>query len=284
MEIKRIGNYFETDAQGYLMNRANLQGNQPQWLEVVDAVKNLYLESWGEVIHSIYVRGSLAKGLAIDAVSDVDSFAVVKPKTFESLPERREIRAWRLNSGNALQAKFPFITGLEAGLNSHEDVTSTDLDNVYGFIIKVEGTCIHGEDLAEHIAPYKPHHRMAFQTRYIHRHINVFFDEFPDTDNDDKRDLMIWMMRRFVRLGMEFVMTEEQRFTRDLYLCYESFSKHYPEMEKDMYQALELAINPRTDDKSVAFVKTFGDWLISEAHNKLTAWGYQLNDEGRWTL
>ena len=48
-------------------------------------------------------------------------------------------------------------------------------------------------------------------------------------------------------------MVKEQRYTRDLYLCYESFAKHYPEKEREMYRALELAINPKTDRDTERF-------------------------------
>jgi len=47
-----------------------------------------------------------------------------------------------------------------------------------------------------------------------------------------------WMMKRMVRTGFELVMAKEQCFTRDLYPCYEMFSKHYPEKSSDMLAAL----------------------------------------------
>ena len=90
-------------------------------------------------------------------------------------------------------------------------------------------------------------------------------------------------MRRFLRLGMELVMLDEKRYTRDLCLCYESFAKYYPEQSTDMYHALELAINPETGRATEAFVQRFGAWLSSEAERKLLSWNYAKDGGGSWT-
>ena len=60
---------------------------------------------------------------------------------------------------------------------------------------------------------------------------------------------------------MELVMVAEQRFTRDLYLCYERFAKHYPAQRAHMYRTLELAVNPELGPRTEAFVLEFGAWL-----------------------
>ena len=71
---------------------------------------------------------------------------------------------------------------------------------------------------------------------------------------------------------MELVMVREQRYTRDLYLCYESFAKHYSEQEEAMYRALELALNPVVSRETERFVETFGAWLDGEAERYMARW------------
>ena len=216
MKIKRIGNYLQIDDRGYLVNRSNIQNNQNHWLSATEAVPEIYLTNWTDEIHSIYVRGSIAKGLAIDNVSDLDSFAVLKPGKFEStdVGDRAKVQTWMRNSEEKLQARFPFITGLEVGLESFESIK--DRNNIYSFIIKVEATCIYGQDLGSQIAPYKLNHDIAFQTKYIHFHLEQFWSEYPNETEKEKKLWLNWLMRRFLRLGMELVMQNEQRYTRDL--------------------------------------------------------------------
>lgn len=282
MKIRRIGNYSHIDRRGYLVNNCNIQNNQNHWLEVIEAVKDVYLTTWND-IHSIYLRGSISKGIAIDYVSDVDSFAILKPG-FEStgISDRTKVEAWAIESETKLQTRFPFITGLEVGLLPFESIE--DRSNIYNFIIKVQATCIYGEDLASQIEPYKINREIAFQTKYIHFHLEQFWSEYPSETEEEKKLWLNWLMRRFLRLGMEFVMQDEQRYTRDLYLCYESFAKHYPQQAEQMYFALELAINPKIDPNTIAFVQRFGDWLIAEASKKLQDWGYTQNEERYWVF
>ena len=97
------------DKQGYLISCLNLQANKPHWLEAVEAAKTMYLDQGDQDIHSIYVRGSLAKGIAIDYVSDVDSFAVLIPKESESdHPNHATVKAWAVASEKKLIAQYPF--------------------------------------------------------------------------------------------------------------------------------------------------------------------------------
>ena len=283
MEIKRIGNYFQIDERGYLVNNCDIQNNQNHWLEVIEAVKDIYLTTWQDNIHSIYLRGSISQGIAIDYVSDVDSFAILKPG-FEStnILDRAKVEAWATESETQLQAKFPFITGLEVGLVLFESIE--DKNNIYNFTIEVQATCIYGDDLASQIDPYKINHEIAFQTKYIHFHLEQFWSEYPNETEEEKKLWLNWLMRRFLRLGIEFVMQDEQRYTRDLYLCYESFAKHYPQQAEQMYFALELAINPKTNEEVITFVRDFGDWLVNEASKKLHYWGYKQNKERYWLI
>ncbi len=64
-------------------------------------------------------------------------------------------------------------------------------------------------------------------------------------------------------------MEKEQRFTRDLYLVYESFADHYPEKRNEMFHALDLAVNPVATREAEDFTRNFGDWLAREADDHL---------------
>ena len=279
MEVKRIGNYLETDEQGFLQSRADPANITGSWRAAVEAVTTAYLEKWPQKVHSIYVRGSIAKGLPVEGTSDVDSLAVLKPGCEQGL-SYDEFGVWAKAVEQRVQEKFPFVTGVEFGLEPFEE--ARDRENPYALILKIEAACVYGENLAEEIAPYKPGPEMAFQTKYFRFHLETFLSEYPAEPEAEKPEFLNWMMRRFLRLGMELVMVEERRFTRDLYLCYESFAKHYPDKTAEMYRALELAVNPVLGDATEGFVKGFGEWLAQEAERKLTAWGCARDEQGAW--
>ena len=51
-----------------------------------------------------------------------------------------------------------------------------------------------------------------------------------------------------------------------------------------MYFALELAINPQTNGEVITFVRSFGNWLVNEASQKLHYWGYKQDKERYWFI
>ena len=277
--VKRIGSYLELDEHGYLQSRADATKLKGEWLRAVQMLVDAYLERWSKDIHSIYVRGSLAKGLAVKGVSDIDSFAVLMPGKVQT-ESYDEFGVWAEGVEQNIQKAFPFVAGVEFGLETFERVR--ERDNPYTFTIKTEAACVYGQSLVESIDPYRLSPEVAFQTRFFGQHLKQFNSEYPNEPEDDKPAFIVWLMRRFLRLGMELVMVGEKRYTRDLYFCYESFAKHYPEQAAEMYRALELAVNPRTGPATDSLVQEFGAWLTGEAERKLTGWGYLKDDEGNW--
>ena len=133
----------------------------------------------------------------------------------------------------------------------------------------MEAVCIYGDDLAEKLPGYNLRPHIAFQTKRFRDDLTLFLKEYGQEPEHEKPDFIVWMMRRFLRLGMELVMEREGRYTRDLYLCHESFSNHYPEHQEEMYRALELAINPVVNTETLTFVESFGGWLADEAQRAL---------------
>jgi hypothetical protein len=266
VEVKRIGSYLETDEQGYLVPVARATNISEDWRPAVEGLVQGYREAWGEALHSVYVRGSLVKGQAVAGYSDLDSFGVLREGTTVDVPED-----WRDALENRIQQAFPFVVGVELDALRFDE--ALDRAGIYAFIIKVEAACVDGEDLAPLLEPYRITPDIAFQTQWFGHHLALFLREYPDEPEGEKPGYIVWLMRRFVRLGMELVMVEEGRFTRDLYLCYESFARHYPERAGEMYRALTLALNPETGMETEAFIREFGGWLEGEAMRKLASWG-----------
>lgn len=264
--IRRLGKYVEVDERGYLEKVADASNIEGRWSGAVEAAKRAYLDRWGEALHSIYVRGSVANGCAIEGVSDLDCVGVFEEGEFDG----SEVDAWATEAEKALETRFPFVSGFE--------LTCAPIGNVLianspdAFVVKVEGACVHGEDLAGRIGRYKPGPGMALQARYFRRFLGVFVSEYPREVGPEQQETLAWIMRRFLRLGMELVMEEEQRYTRDLYLCYESFAKHYPRKRDEMYRALGLAVNPEIGEQAEAFARDFGGWLAREADARLQKW------------
>src|SRR5690606_41345984 len=67
------------DAEGFLPTRPDRRPIAGPWASAVALVVDAYRDRLGPALHSVYVRGSVARGLAVEGVSDLDTFAVLVP-------------------------------------------------------------------------------------------------------------------------------------------------------------------------------------------------------------
>jgi hypothetical protein len=87
--------------------------------------------------------------------------------------------------------------------------------------------------------------------------------------NPPQEQTSYWCRRiakNIVRSGFSLTILDEPQYTRDLYPCYRTFARHYPEHGRDMRNAIEYALTPSTDAAEVtAYLKDFGKWIVEEA-------------------
>jgi len=239
MQIKPTnGTYLATDDQGYLIRDPTLGNFQLKWKKVVDECVEIYQQVIGDALHSIYVRGSVARGTAIDKVSDIDFMIVIKN---EVALENKE--AWHkilCDSRSKIIISNPFITDIEMPIQSLSWLHNSQSK----LFIKYQSVCVLGEDVINSLPG------VHISKAYIHAHkFEKNLDQLKSrlSRGAHLQDHCRWIMKRTVRIGQEIIAVRENRFTRDLYLCWQSFSHWYPEKSDAMYKVLELAINP-TDD------------------------------------
>lgn len=260
--IAKIGSFLNTDSEGYLLNECRLEFIREPWKQAVEEIRQAHLKHLPEKIHSLYLRGSLPRGKAIEGISDIDTFAVINTRAgnldFSWIePLRKE-----------LLQKYPFVSDVEFHFILHQKVLRELGYLSYRFIIKNLSLCLEGEDLAPALPRYKPGLNIAFAFHgNIQEVLSQAKEKIQNSVNDEAtRRRCQWVMKRILRTGFSMLMGKEKVYTRDLYPCYEVFSKNYPEQEPQMRQALEWAVNPVSDqEKILEFLNTFGDWVAAEA-------------------
>lgn len=264
-EILKIGRLLKTDKDGFIISESSADKIASPWKEAVEEVKNAYLQNLGDVVHSIYIRGTVSRGEAIEGISDIDTFAVITKK-----PEEVD-RSWVRETRKALDAKFNFSTGVEFAHISLDELFDDDKLFNDRFTIKTQSACVYGEDLAQKIEPFKADIQTA---SHFHRNLDKVLENAKKgiANNPDKEDIKEWcrwVMKRIIRAGFILVMDKEQAFTRDLYPSYELFSKHFPDQEPRMKIALDLAINPTDDVEALNhFLDDFGVWMREQVEAK----------------
>lgn len=267
-EILKIGRLLKTDKEGFIVSESSADKIMSPWREAVEEIKGVYLQHLGDIVQSIYVRGTVSRGEAIEGISDIDTFAVITKKLEEI------DRSWVKEVRKTLEQKYIFSTGVEINFISHDELF--DGDELFNdkFTIKTQSACIYGEDLGQKISPFRADIKTA---SHFHGNLKKVLENTKRgiANNPDKKDIKErcrWVMKRIIRAGFVLVMDKEQTFTRDLYPSYELFSRHYPEQEPKMKMALELAVNP-IDNVTILtnFLDDFGVWMEGQIEHKFTS-------------
>jgi hypothetical protein len=262
--IKPYGAFFDIDADGYIVNGTHRDLILPPWSEAVDVIQARYLAEYTDHIHSVYLRGSVPRGLAIEGVSDIDSYAILKPGSERMKDYDREIAI-----ESELSKQFSLLNGIEFFVLPYSKVER--VDSAQRFVIKVGSLCLWGEDLGKGFPGYKPGKQIAFFAENYAEQFAEFREKYATVqDADELKSYCTWFMKRTVRSGFDLVMEQAGKYTCDLYPSYQAFSKIYPDREAEMRQALEWAINPTSDvDHFNLFLNTFCVWLRDKIENYL---------------
>ncbi len=237
------------------------------WDEAIEPIIDMYKKGLGEKnIHSIYVLGSVARGLAIKGKSDMDAIAVVYDKDVA--------KEWIEKARNDLKEKFNFATKFDLGIVSENDLRN-DEDYFKGrLMIKTSGLKIYGdEDLTQTLPNVKADKETARalkdnleeRIKQTKRKMDRFSEEH------EIKDTCKWIMKRVVRSGFMLVLAEEKVkvFTVDMEPSYKVFAERYPEKADDMKEALNWAENPTDNPNKVKeFLDDFGKWLQDSLKEK----------------
>lgn len=265
-EIKEIGSLCSLDEKGYIINQSDHNKINNKFREVIRLINETCLATLPKEIHSIYIRGSVPRGLDIEGVSDVDVIIVTY-----SNPEKLDLD-WVEGTGKFIDQKFSFINGVELGFSNVSEVEESQYCSMIPFILKTYGICVYGENLISKLPNYKPNSSLANEHLI---HLTSLIDKakhdlIGNDDIEDIKDCCSWIMRIIVRAGGALVIVQEQSYTRDLFPAYELFSKHYPEKEQEMRTALWYAINPLSSSEEILkFLDHFGNWIEQETEKWL---------------
>lgn len=107
------------------------------------------------LVHSVYVYGSVATGLAVPGRSDLDLSLILNRTPSSS--EKAVLEKIRLE----IEANYPVVTKVDFDIGSLEDIASPDAGMAWRYWLKHHCRCILGVDLAAPILRFKPSRTLA---------------------------------------------------------------------------------------------------------------------------
>lgn len=234
---KRIGKFFDLDKDGHIIPDVSLEKIQPRWRDLVTYVSDKLISF--DKIKSVYIRGSIPRGLAQEGYSDVD-FLCLTEENLNKIKE--EINQYCKNN-------FPFARGIEIGC-FNESVLSRIKPNrtrpYAHMLLKTQSLFLLGENICDKIEPFHPDIEVISHAFNLTKDL-AQYNEWKTTEPQLEDEGRKWLARRVVRSGLEVTLDRSQQFTRDLYLCYEKFAEFYPEKEQEMCSVLNNALNAELD-------------------------------------
>ncbi len=263
--IRKIGRIHYPNEDGFFINPLKIEDIQEEYKTVLDAILKGYESHFEDTTHSIYIRGSVAKGMAVPYISDVDTIAI---SHLEISREMKELRSPIIN--NIIQ-KNPFVNGIEMHFIPKKELLEKEH---LQFLLKTQCLCIKGENLNLILPEFKMGRAAYAHTSTLKADIQEIKEYFTQENQEEETiDICSWIMKRIVRTGFELIMEKENSHTRDLYPCYELFSKHYPVYKSEMYEALVLSIYP-TDNiqKIINTIESLEGILLEETGKIIAKW------------
>lgn len=265
-QVKEIGRICPTDSNGYLVNESKITNIDCEFSKVIEKTVEKYQIHLRENLHSIYIRGSIPRGLGIKSVSDLDTIAITNKH-----PNEIELK-WVDEAEQVINNEYICINGVELSFYFIEDILDTTHFSIIPFMIKTHSVCVYGEDISGLLPMYKPDQTLANEHLVnLKKQIQQAKEDL--VDNDDPEDILDccgWIMKIIVRAGLALVIEEEGKYTRDLYPAYRIFSQHFPEKESEMKQAITFAINPINNPKEILkFLDEMGNWMIHQSEKWL---------------
>lgn len=204
-QIKNMGRFCPIDNNGYIINDSKLNNINPEFYKVIDEVKEYYQTHLKEDLHSIYIRGSIPRGLGIISVSDLDTIAITNKNTNDI-----DLK-WVGKAEQELNKKFICINGVEFSFHHIEDILETTTFSIIPFMIKTHSVCVFGEDLKVYLPNYKADKTLG--NEHLVNLKNQVKQAKEDLDgNEDIEDILDccgWIMKIIIRAGLALVIEKK---------------------------------------------------------------------------
>jgi len=239
VDIKQTGKYWVADKNGFIESLFSVNNIHPNNKKVADYLVSKAIEYYADNLHSVYVRGSILTNPELQPNFDKDFIVVL-----------HENDTWNYFVENY----DSFILTLDSNIDFDISLYSTNnltLDR------KFNSLCLYGNDLSArkvNIRDLIPSQEIKYN---VLKTILSNTKKSVDLNDDLRRDCKI-----LIRSAMLSVSLKLNKYTRDLYYCCKFYEEYYPQYGKQMWDVLDLYLNPNKYDKLILY--TAIDALLSE--------------------
>ncbi|MFJ2191845.1 nucleotidyltransferase domain-containing protein [Kitasatospora sp. NPDC087861] len=250
------------DDDGFIAREGSLGRVRQEFAPVVDSARALIAETFDrDRLHSAYLYGSIPRGTATPAVSDLDLLLALRREPTGT--DRSDADALEA----ALDASFPQVNGVGILLFSTSTLLSDLERHDLGWFLACLCTPLLGDDLATDLPRYRPTTLLARETN---GDLGLALPQWRERraaggTDAERESLSRIVSRRIVRTGLTLVMPRWGGWTSDLTRSAEVFGRYYPERAAQMRRAAAIARTPTADLPALdVLIDDLGPWLAAE--------------------
>ncbi|EEG83759.1 MULTISPECIES: nucleotidyltransferase domain-containing protein [Proteus] len=238
---------------------------QPAFSRIIECVVTNLTHCFPDLIHSIYVYGSVAEGRAEEGRSDLDMTVIFKHELDRATKEQFATVQSVLEKNNPVISKIDFDCGLLGQVLDPNNVLS------WGYWIKHHCHCVYGEDLSHHFQAFKPSKAIAVAVNGDFMQVlDKLVIQIKTSSNENKKlQLQRSAARKLIRATNILRSEQDNDWPDSLHEYRAKFNSRYPALAEDMDYLLEISIKPRsgiTDFEKR--VMAFAHWLSSEFNSQ----------------
>lgn len=272
-KVLHIGGFILPDENGVLCQKRGLHDVPLDIRASATLLVNLYSGRFSQSCHSFYLRGSALSESFLKDRSDLDLYVVA------STPQIR--RSIRLDQTSiAASARLQGVCRLDVAVLEVGEILSSPELEAERFLIKTSSVFLGGIDLRPSLREFRITDQLQFTLMAMPTIRRRFETQFSRCGtHGEKAVWLVWFAKKLLRAAFELIISRERRFTRDLWPCYECFTRYYPNQTDVARRVLDVAIgNICLAADSLQNMFDFAAWLSNEYR------GVPMNNDATMTL
>ncbi len=246
------------DNYGFI-TQPDFRGFQPAFSQLVNDVVQTLTATFPDLIHSIYVYGSLIHGTAIEMSSDLD-LTVVYYHEPDAAIQIEAVKA-------TLEQNHPVVSKIDIDPGVLEDVMLPANSRRWGYWLKHHCICVYGEDLRDRFEPFRPSREIAVAVNgdfltVIKGYVALMK---PTLEPAERHTLQRAAARKAIRSTNILRTDSDTDWPITLDELRDQFNSRYPALAEEMDYLQSISYRPYGDITAFARrITTFAYWLNAE--------------------
>ncbi|CAI1652652.1 nucleotidyltransferase domain-containing protein [Serratia proteamaculans] len=231
---------------------------QPEFSNVVAHVVTKLKQCFPELIHSLYVYGSVAEGRAKMGKSDLDMAIIFNYEPDQATTAQLTAVQCGLEKNNPVVSKIDFDCGLLQQALHPDSILS------WGYWLKHHCVCVYGEDLSQRFHAFKPSKAIAVAVNgdFLPVLEKLIAQMQSSADENKKLQLQRAAARKAIRATSILRSEHDKDWSETLEEHRFKFNARYPALAEDMDYLLAISNEPQGNIADFKRrVMAFARWL-----------------------